>query len=108
LAEEIKCRAGNQQGDREVNQHHMLRVLGQQRLLMSNGFRLIHRSLNHNGRGHFRVDGAEVRISSGFRESERKLFIGIENLGLEDAVRTDDGVRDVVVIDPGDRGPELR
>src|SRR5579859_8215771 len=71
---------------------------------MSKGLRLIGCLLDHDGRGHFGVDGTEVRIVTGLREGKRKLFIGIEHLGFEDTVRADDGVRDVVVIDPGDRG----
>src|ERR1700739_1123881 len=73
-------------------------------LFRSKGWTLMGRLLDHDGCGHLRMDGAEIRIGSGLREGEGKLFVGIEDLGLEDAVRADDGVRDVVVIDPGNRG----
>src|SRR6266581_7113297 len=71
---------------------------------MSNGFRLIGWLLDHHTRGHFGVNRAEVGIVSGLGESERKLFIGVQNFGFEEAVCADYSMRNVVVIDPRDRG----
>src|SRR6266403_3253126 len=67
---------------------------------------LIGGSLHHDGAGHFGVDGAEVRISSGFAEGKGELFVGIQHLGLEYFVGADNGVGNIVTIGPGDRGSD--
>src|SRR5246127_3555435 len=72
-------------------------------VLGSKGFTLIGRSLHNDRAGHFRVDGAQVRIGSGFGEGKREFLVGIEHLGLEHLVRTDNRVRNIIAIGPGDR-----
>src|SRR5579859_303400 len=62
------------------------------------------RSPDDHFSGHLRMNGAKVGILAGFREGVRKLFVGIENLGFEGFFGAHDGMRDVVAIDPGNRG----
>src|SRR5882757_3303337 len=67
------------------------------------GFTLTGRSLHNHRAGHLGVDGAKVRIRSGFVEGKRELFIGIQHLGLEYFVRAHNRVRNIITICPGDR-----
>src|SRR5258708_35788149 len=73
-------------------------------VLMSKGFALIVPSLHHNLAGHFRVNGAKVRITSRLAEGERELLIGVEYFGLEHTLGTDYRVGDVVTIGPRNCG----
>src|ERR1700732_5306422 len=67
---------------------------------MSNGCKVSPHSLRDDLAGHFRVNRAEVRKSSHFAKGVSELLIRIEHFGLEDAVRADDRMWDVVAIRP--------
>src|SRR5258708_39779191 len=69
-------------------------------VLMSKGFALIVPSLHHNLAGHFRANGAKVRITSRLAEGERELLIRVAYLGLERTFRADHRVGNVVSIGP--------
>ena len=51
---------------------------------------------------HHRVNGAVVGVAARRGEAEAELLIGVERLRGERTALARDGVRDVVVIDPGD------
>src|SRR5271169_2627115 len=57
-------------------------------------------SLDDHFSGHFWMDRAEIGILAGLCERERKLFVSIKYFGLEHFFRADDGMWDVVAIDP--------
>src|SRR6476646_327758 len=99
LRKEIKHHAGNEKRDGKVDQHNVLRMLGE-----DCGFdvKWMHfpssvcgRSMDYNFPGHLRMDGAEVGILAGFREGVSKFVVCIENLGFEYFFGAHDGVRDV-------------
>src|SRR5439155_8162918 len=81
--EKVEGETGHEQGNRKVDQDHVLRVFRQQRgpevkwvhgdLFAAWGLR----SLDDHLGGHLGVDPAVVRIGTGFGERVRKLFIGI-------------------------------
>src|SRR6202140_772390 len=48
------------------------------------------------------MNGAEIFVSAGLAESERKLFVGIQHFGFERFVGADGGMRNIVAICPGD------
>src|SRR5262249_27577248 len=52
------------------------------------------------------MDGAEILKLPGCREGEGEFVAGIEGVRLEQRVALDDGVRLVVVIDPGAGGAD--
>ena len=57
-------------------------------------------SLHDNFARHLGVDRAEIIVSAGLVERERKLIVGVERLGLEKIICARDSVRDVVAIRP--------
>ena len=51
------------------------------------------------------MQGAEILITSGRRECERVCVIGVERFRPESTARCGDGVRDIVLVYPGDDRP---
>src|ERR1700688_4202574 len=76
--------------------------LASRTVLRSNGFTLIDPSLHYDFAGHLWVNGAEIFVSAGFAESERKLFVGIQHFGFERFIGANGGMRNIVTICPGD------
>src|SRR6267154_4740875 len=101
LRKKIKEDADDKQRDREMNQHYMLRALREKYCFYVE--RMQRRSsLRDDFAGHLRMNRAEIRISSRFTEGEGKLFVGVQHFGLERLriIRADDGVRNIVTVDP--------
>ena len=89
-----------------MDQDHILRVFRKHGgINIEMDLRSSGRSLHNDRAGHFWVDGAEVRIRSGFGEGKGKLLVSIQHLGLEHFVGTDNRVRNIITIRPGDRRP---
>src|SRR5258708_11061131 len=63
------------------------------------------RGLDHDGSGHVRMQGAKILVDARCRERERVFVVGVHHLGSERLAGRRDGVRDVVLVDPGDGGP---
>src|SRR6266536_140480 len=57
-------------------------------------------SLHYNFRRHLRMNRAEIAIPSLLRKLEAELVIGVEGLGPEGTILTNNGVRDVIAIYP--------
>lgn len=69
---QIKC-------NRKMDQHDMLRVLGEHHGLRIEGIEHRTSSLHHDGAGHFGVDRAEIGIIARLVEHEGERFVGIED-----------------------------
>src|ERR1700732_3911132 len=88
-----------------MNQHYVLRMLRQKYCFYVE--RMQGRSLLHDDfAGHLRMNRTEVRINSRFAEGEGELFVRVQHFGLERLriIRADHRVRDIVTVDPGNRG----
>src|SRR5271169_3784346 len=73
-------------------------------VLMSKGFMLIGWSLHNDLAGNLHVHRAEARKCPRLCESERRLLFGVEHLGLEGTLGTDDGMGNIVVVGPSHGG----
>src|SRR5262249_42794662 len=63
--------------------------------------------LDHDRRGHARVQRAEIFVSAGLREGEGKAIVGVERLRLKQPGCRGDGVRYVVLVAPSHRRSRL-
>src|ERR1051325_12015869 len=52
-----------------------------------------------------RMHGAEIVVRAGLIQNDGELLAAVDRLRAENALRADDVVRLLVVVDPGDRGP---
>src|ERR1700741_1277172 len=64
-------------------------------------------SFHHHRRLHMGMKAAEIFVRSRRRKGEGELVIGVERLRSERLAAGDHGVQNVVLVDPGHRGPDL-
>src|ERR1700760_991779 len=56
--------------------------------------------------GHVRMQATEVAVLAGLGEGEGELLVGVEHLRAEGLIVRHDVVGDVVLVHPGDGGPD--